>query len=355
MSIISNVWIYTAISVLLFVLYFSSKLFRQRAGLQRSILNAVIVPNLKLPLFIVFITLLVYYGVYITVLSMDGAAVQIMRKVLPTLIEVKNLSIIVAVSWYLLRTLVGIREYFQEQTQPININVLSKILQVVIISSATLLMIDAVGLNISGIVTFGGIGGVAAGFAAKDLLSNFFGSFVIMLDKPFGIGDMISSPDKKISGVVLAIGWRVTKLLTYEKRQIYVPNSMFASVIIQNDSRMTHRRIDDMLRVKFVDIEVVSLIIQKVKVIIHENPGIDNTQLLSVSVDSIGNKIFTMHIYAFTKTTAFVQYKIVKQNVLIKIAQLVYSMGAQLVFPDATIEVHENTMCETVSQSTQMT
>ena len=86
------------------------------------------------------------------------------------------------------------------------------------------------GFSIAGILTFGGVGGIAVGFAAQDLLSNFFGWLGIYLDRPFAVGDWIRSPDREIEGTVEEIGWRVTRIRTFDNRPLYVPNSAFTNI-----------------------------------------------------------------------------------------------------------------------------
>ena len=61
---------------------------------------------------------------------------------------------------------------------------------------------QTLGFSVAGVLTFGGIGGIAIGFAAQDMLSNFFGGLMIYLDRPFKIGDWVRSPDREIEGVV---------------------------------------------------------------------------------------------------------------------------------------------------------
>ena len=62
------------------------------------------------------------------------------------------------------------------------------------------------------------MGGLIVGMAAKDLLSNLFGALMVYMDKPFKVGDWIRSPDKSIEGTVEDIGWRVTRIRTFDKR-----------------------------------------------------------------------------------------------------------------------------------------
>ena len=61
---------------------------------------------------------------------------------------------------------------------------------------------QAFGFSVSGELAFGGIGGIAIGLAARDLLANFFGALMIFLDRPFSVGDWVRSPDREIEGTV---------------------------------------------------------------------------------------------------------------------------------------------------------
>jgi len=79
---------------------------------------------------------------------------------------------------------------------------------------------QTLGYSISGVLAFGGIGGIAVGFAARDLLANFFGGFMIYMDRPFDVGDWIRSPDQEIEGTVEKIGWRLTTIRTFDKRPL---------------------------------------------------------------------------------------------------------------------------------------
>ena len=82
------------------------------------------------------------------------------------------------------------------------------------------------------------MGGIAVGFAARDLLANFLGGLSIFMDRPFAVGDWIRSPDREIEGTVEDVGWRVTRIRTFDQRPLYVPNSVFSTVALENPSRL---------------------------------------------------------------------------------------------------------------------
>ena len=115
---------------------------------------------------------------------------------------------------------------------------IAKLLRVSVIITAALIILQTLGYSISGVLAFGGIGGMAVAFAAKDLLANFFGGMMIYLDKPFRVGDWVRSPDRSIEGTVENIGWRLTRIRTFDQRPLSIPNAMFTSIVLDNPSRM---------------------------------------------------------------------------------------------------------------------
>lgn len=98
------------------------------------------------------------------------------------------------------------------------------------------------GFSLSGVLAFGGIGGIAVGFAAKDMLANFFGGLAIYLDRPFIVGEWIRSPDHEIEGTVEHIGWRQTRVRAFNKNPIYVPNSLFSTIVVETPTRTRSSR-----------------------------------------------------------------------------------------------------------------
>ena len=151
--------------------------------------------------------------------------------------------------------------------------------------TAFLVIIQTLGYSVSGLLAFGGVGGLAVGFAAKDLLANFFGGLMIHLDRPFTIGDWISSTDREIEGVVESIGWRLTIIRAFDKRPIYIPNSLFTQIVVKNPSRMTNRRIYEAIGVRYEDASKVSSITQQIRELLKGDPEIDSQQTIIVNLN----------------------------------------------------------------------
>ncbi|MDP1940675.1 MAG: mechanosensitive ion channel family protein, partial [Gallionella sp.] len=185
----------------------------------------------------------------------------------------------------------------------------------------------------------GRIGGIAIGFAAKDLLANFFGGLTVYMDRPFSVGDWIRSPDKEIEGTVEYISWRHTRIRAFNKNPIYVPNALFTTIVVENPSRMTNRRIKETIGIRYEDIGVLGAIVTDVKDMLQCHPEIDATQTLIVNFNTFGPSSLDFFIYTFTKTREWACYHEVKQDVLLKVADIIGRHGAQIAFPTRTVHL----------------
>jgi len=260
--------------------------------------------------------------------------------------QIKEVSVIIFIGWSLIRLIRFVEENIIRQHEikgkkvdRTTADAVAQLLRISVLITMLLVALQTLGFNISAILAFGGIGGVAVGFAAKDLLSNFFGGLMIYMDRPFSIGDWIRSPDKDIEGTVEKIGWRLTVIRTFDKRPLYVPNSIFANIGVENPSRMTNRRIHETIGVRYDDVEKLPIIISDVKNMLLEHPDIDQTQTMMVNFNSFGPSSLDFFIYTFTKTTKWILFHEIKQDVLFKINEIITLHKAEIAFPTSTLQV----------------
>ncbi len=149
-------------------------------------------------------------GMAVELVPVEGAPgliewLPVMRKVL----------IVALLTWFLLRLVRAVEDGLDELQPSVDhttADAIAKLVRIVVMVTAGLVILQTVGISISGVLAFGGVGGIAVGFAARDLLANLFGGLTIYLDRPFSVGDWIRSPDRNIEGVVERIGWRSTRL-----------------------------------------------------------------------------------------------------------------------------------------------
>ncbi|MDV2020549.1 low conductance mechanosensitive channel YnaI, partial [Escherichia coli] len=215
--------------------------------------------------------------------------------------------------------------------------IMSRIIKITIIVVLVLLYGEHFGMSLSGLLTFGGIGGLAVGMAGKDILSNFFSGIMLYFDRPFSIGDWIRSPDRNIEGTVAEIGWRITKITTFDNRPLYVPNSLFSSISVENPGRMTNRRITTTIGLRYEDAAKVGVIVEAVREMLKNHPAIDQRQTLLVYFNQFADSSLNIMVYCFTKTTVWAEWLAAQQDVYLKIIDIVQSHGADFAFPSQTL------------------
>ena len=263
--------------------------------------------------------------------------------------KVIYLLIVILISWTLLRILNGyysnksfLRNLKEsddpmvvEQTYEITI----RIFKIIVIIITALTLMQEFGLSISGLLAFGGVGGLVIGLAAKDLLSNFFGGLMIFLDRPFKVGEFIKSPDRDIEGIVESIGWRLTVVRTFSKNVLYIPNSAFANIVVENATRMTNRRINQIIGLRYDDLDKIPKIVDDVRIYLESHNDIDQSNKPTVYFQSFSASSCDFFIRAFTKTKDWREFLKTKEQVLYKVSEIINNHNAAIAFPTMTIEM----------------
>lgn len=220
--------------------------------------------------------------------------------------------------------------------------ILSRIIKITLIVVIILLYGEHFGMSLSGLLTFGGIGGIAVGMAGKDILSNFFSGIMLYFDRPFSIGDWVRSPDRNIEGTVAEIGWRMTKITTFDHRPLYVPNSVFSSISVENPGRMSNRRINTVVGLRYEDASKVGTIVNAIRQMLQTHADIDQQQTLLVYFNGFGDSSLNIMVYCFTRTTVWKEWLAVQQQVYLNIIDIVQSHGADFAFPSQTLYLNNS-------------
>ena len=258
----------------------------------------------------------------------------------------RDVGVIFVLAWFLVRfikraeaNIISKKQTAGADYDQTTLDAVAKLLRVSVIITAALVGMQTLGYSISGVLAFGGIGGIAVGFAARDLLANFFGGFMIYMDRPFNVGDWIRSPDQEIEGTVEQIGWRLTTIRTFDKRPLYVPNSVFTTISVENPARMSHRRIKQTIGIRYADAPKMREIIVAVRKMLQDHEEIDSRQTLIVNFDEFAPSSLNFFIYTFTHTVEWIYFHEVKQDVLLKIIDIIEAHGAECAYPTSTLHL----------------
>ncbi len=255
---------------------------------------------------------------------------------------VRDVGVLLCITWFLLGLIRGAEQEFTRDSDQIDqhtAEAIGKLVRLALIITTGLVVLQTLGFSVSGVLAMGGIGGIAVGFAAKDLLANFFGALIIYLDRPFLVGDWIRSPDRSLEGTVEKIGWRLTVIRDFQSRPIYVPNAIFTSIIVENPSRMDNRRIYETIGLRYSDLTSMENVVSEVKAMLQSHDEIDVDKTMMVNFNEFSDSSVDFFIYCFTKTTKWVEFHRIKQDVMLRIAEIIEANNAEIAFPTSTIHL----------------
>lgn len=243
------------------------------------------------------------------------------------------------------------------------INVGLKILNFIIIMIGLLIMLYFAGVNLTAVLSGLGIGGFAVAFAAKDTISNFFGTLSILFSDVFSQGDWIEIDGKE--GVVVEIGLRVTTIRTFDNALIAIPNGTFANKEVKNwNKRKLGRRIKMKIGVKYDSkAEDLKNAVKDIRSMLQNHPDIATKETkyefeecvsnmvklvskddlegvkrtLLVYLDEFSDSSIDILIYCFTKSVRWEDWLATKEDVMHKIMKILEQNSLEFAFPSLSI------------------
>ena len=244
------------------------------------------------------------------------------------------------------------------------VNLILSVVKVTIVIIAGFMLLVRMGVNITGILASLGIGGLAVALAAKDTLSNFFGLLKIIFDNSFSQGDWIETKD--FEGTVIEIGFISTMIRTFDNAMITVPNANLANSYIKNWSkRSVGRRIKMHIGISYGSSrDSVMKAIDEIQTMLESHPGIATPKrvdkrviirmkrekklvsiedkygiktTLLVYLDEFADSSINILIYTFSKTVIWKEWLEIKQDVLLKIWEILEKNNLEFAFPSQSI------------------
>jgi MscS family membrane protein len=260
---------------------------------------------------------------------------------------IKVLLILVAFFWFLFRYASKVEEklllkqelnrrFLKDKT---NIHAVALVVRILLGVFLVLTVFESLGGKITSFLALGGFGTLAISFAAKDSIANLFGGIMIYWDRPFSVGDWIRSPDRDIEGTVEQIGWRLTRIRTFDKRPLYVPNGVFSIISVENAQKMWNRRIKSTIGLRYCDADKIKAILKDIETMLRSHEEIDPNQMLMVNFFEFGASSLNFFIYVFTKTTEWMKFEAIRQDVFLKTIAIIAQHGAECAFPTTTISL----------------
>lgn len=213
----------------------------------------------------------------------------------------------------------------------------SKTAYVIIYILGGILIANSLTINVSGIIAGLGIGGLAFAFAAKDTLANFFGSIMLVLDRPFDIGDVIKAGD--LEGVVSEVGFRSTRIRTFNDSVISVSNGALMNMAIENLGKRRYRRLVTTLGLEYdTPAEKIEAFCEGIRELIlnHKWTRKDSFHVYFVN---FGASSLDIQLVCYWETADYARELAEKHRLMIDILRLAKEVDVSFAFPTQTVHM----------------
>lgn len=193
---------------------------------------------------------------------------------------------------------------------------------------------------LSSTLALGGVGGLALGLSARDIAANFLGGMLLLFNEPFVPGDMVTfkTGSSELIGRVERVGWGQTRIRGRDTRPTYVPNSHFVQTAVTNMERITHRKFEAIVPLRFQDQHLVQDVLIKIKDALRTIPKLDVLSMpFRVSFVKFGTYSLDIEITCFFATKSIDEFLALQQIANLEILKVIRECGAQLALPTSNI------------------
>ena len=261
--------------------------------------------------------------------------------------NILNTLVVYTIFWTVIAVMESLRDLFYHATEKFNPdlaqemgNFILTIAKIFVGAVGLGAMLQVWGINVTALVASLGLGGLAFALAAKDTAANMFGSFALLADKSIRIGEWIKVGG--VEGTVEDIGMRTTKIRSFEKSLITVPNQIVSNSPIENFSRRGVRRIKMQVGLTYsTSAEQVSNIVKEIRSMLQNHENISKKETLLVNFESFGDSSLNIFVYAFTNTSNWERYLNIREEIHLKIIKIVEENGSSFAFPSRSIYLEQ--------------
>lgn len=213
--------------------------------------------------------------------------------------------------------------------------ILNRIIKTLILFIIVASVMQAHGYSMTSLIAGFGIVGMAVSFAAKESIANVFGSFAILYDQIFDLGDYVIIND--IEGTVVDINLRSTKIKTLDNSIIILPNNVVANAVVTNISAIPKRRIDEVIGVTYdTPTEKIERAVQILKDVLRNNDEVETNDSL-VYIEKLNSSSIDIHMQAYVNYGDVTNFRRIRENVIMEILKQYRQEGIEFAFPSQSI------------------
>lgn len=212
--------------------------------------------------------------------------------------------------------------------------ILSNILKGIVLFFLVASFLQSHGYSMSSLIAGFGITGLAVGFAAQHTIANVFGTFGILSDHSYKLGDYVSI--NGFEGNVEEINMRSTKIRALDNSLIILPNDVVAGTVIKNVTNGEKRRIFETFGVTYdTSDEKLKRAISILENILKENPNVHDDYI--VYLETLSSSSIDIKVNAYTKTNVYKEYLKIREQVILEAVKHFREEGIDFAFPSTTV------------------
>lgn len=255
------------------------------------------------------------------------------KAVVPILITIVVYKMTDLLSDYLMAKAEQTESTLDDQLIPL----LRKILKVFIVLIGSLFVLLNLNVNIIPLLTGLSIGSLALALAAQDTLKNFFGSIMIFVDRPFQIGQWITTDG--VDGTVEEVGFRSTRIRTFRNSLLSVPNGKLADSAIDNHGLRNYRRFYTKIGLMYdTPPQAIEVFVEGLRELVHKHPKTVKDRM-EIHFNEMADFSLNIMFYIFFDVPTWSEELKARDEILLAIVRLADAIGVNFAFPTTTLHM----------------
>jgi MscS family membrane protein len=216
-----------------------------------------------------------------------------------------------------------------------------KSLKVFIAAFGVVFVADTLDVEISSLLAGLGLGGLAVALAAQDAVKNLFGSLMVLIDRPFSVGDWVVIGAHE--GTVEEVGFRSVRIRTFYNSLITLPNSNLISSAVDNYGARRYRRWSTKLAIAYdTPPDRIDAFCEGIRDLVRTNPRMWQENF-HVYLNSFGESALEVLLYVFFEVPDWSAELAARHDLALDILRLADHLGVELAFPTRTVWLHQAT------------
>ena len=282
---------------------------------------------------IIFPILMVLIPVLQLPVTFSRYLIIVLRALWPVFLTIVAYRLVDIFGLYMMKVADKTESTLDDQLVPL----LRKVLKTFVIIIGALFVLINLNISIIPFITGISIGGLALALAAQDTIKNFFGSLMIFIDKPFQIGNWITSGE--IDGEVEEVGLRSTRVRTFRNSLIYVPNGILADSTIDNHGLRVYRRYYTTLAITYdTPPRLVEVFIEGLNKIVEKHPHTRKDKY-NIFMNDFGDSSLNIMFYIFFQAPNWALELQYRHEIIIQILKLAEDLNVRFAFPTRTLHM----------------